>query len=64
MAFDKDQPDQPLIHPERRATKVNLVMAAAIVVFLAIGIIITWYALTRDRSGASMDRPPTRQMNP
>jgi len=37
MAFDKNDP-QPLIRPERRTTKVNFSIVAAVAVFVLFGI--------------------------
>ena len=41
MGFDKDD-TRPLLHPERRTTKVNFGMAAAILVFFAVAGVVIW----------------------
>jgi hypothetical protein len=38
MGFDNNE-DQPLIHPRRWGSKVNLVMALGIVIFLILGVL-------------------------
>lgn len=34
MGFDKNTPDQPLVHPERRATQVNVWIAIGVLVLI------------------------------
>ena len=40
MAFDKDQdPSEPLVHPERRTTKVNFGIVISVVIFICLGLL-------------------------
>jgi len=41
MGFDQND-SQPIIHPRRRATRVNLWMVLAVLVFLAAGGALIW----------------------
>jgi hypothetical protein len=41
MGFDQND-DQPIIHPHRKATRVNLWMAFAVVLFLIAGGGLIW----------------------
>lgn len=42
MGFDQNDP-KPVIVPSKKTTKVNLIMAAAVVLFLAACIVAVWY---------------------
>jgi hypothetical protein len=51
MGFDKDD-ESPLIHPERRATKVNLWMIVGILMFFVAAGVVVWY-LARNPAAAT-----------
>ncbi len=46
MGFDQND-DQPIIHPHRRATRVNLWMVAGVLGFLVAGGLLIWVFVTR-----------------
>ena len=40
MAFDQNQnPSEPLVHPERRTTKVNIGIVISVILFICLGIL-------------------------
>jgi hypothetical protein len=51
MGFDKDD-SRPLVHTERRTTKVNLWMVAGILLFFAAAGIVVWI-LARNPAASS-----------
>lgn len=51
MGFDKDD-ESPLVHPERRTTKVNLWMIVGILVFFIAAGVVVWY-LARNPAAAT-----------
>jgi len=46
MGFDQND-SRPVIHPSRKTTKVNLAMAAAVIVFLACGVVAIYWMKAR-----------------
>lgn len=46
MGFDQND-GQPIIHPRRKATRVNLWMVAGVLGFLAAGGLLIWVFTTR-----------------
>jgi len=54
MGFDPQTAGQPLINVHKRTTKVNIVMAISVVVFLLIGVAVIVWATQR----AKNDSPP------
>ncbi len=40
MAFDQEQdPSEPLVHPERRTTKVNIGIVISVILFVCLGLL-------------------------
>jgi hypothetical protein len=64
MAFDQQQPgNTPVVDPHRRTTKVNITIAVGVLIFLAVGIFVMWFASKHDDNRA-MDDIPTRHSAP
>jgi len=46
MGFDQND-EQPIIHPQRKATRVNLWMVVGVLGFLLAGCLLIWVFVTR-----------------
>ena len=54
MGFEPQTASQPLVNVHKRTTKVNIIMAVAVTVFLLIGVAVIVFASHRARN----DTPP------
>jgi flagellar basal body-associated protein FliL len=55
MGFEPQTAGQPLVNTHRRTTKVNIIMAIAVVVFLLVG---AAYIIWADRHAEPVGPPP------
>ena len=64
MGFEPQTAGQPLVNVHKRTTKVNIVMAIGVVVFLLIGIAFVIWASKREERGEPVKTPAVESPKP
>jgi len=60
MSIDKESTGLPEVNVQRRTTKVNLSMVAAVLLFFAVAIAIGFWAAKRGSSTTEQPSPPVQ----
>lgn len=64
MAFDQDQSSGPVVHLEKRTTKVNVTVIVGVILFIAAALVIAVLAMGMHDRGGTEPVPPEQSHKP